>query len=259
MDTAPRFAFAALLALFMLAASPPPAAALKDGEVLGPSTWSEAQGLLPEEILDHYKKGEYVNRIADISLPGYLSTRQPADFQEASRANRGLYALSPAGSIIEQRTGKQPPFIFGFPFPDIDPQDPQAGTKIVWNFFYSIWYNGNNHFLTELVMLSPRGVDRRLVTDVYTLMYDGAPEARTRDNPNNLLLQVLARVVSPSDLNGTISLTWRFRDPDKHDSLWTSTAPTAFSARTSASTTDRSSTASRRTSSSGWWSSVISW
>jgi hypothetical protein len=36
-----------------------------------------------------------------------------------------------------------------------------------------------------------------------------------------MLLQTMARVVSPADLAGTTSLTWRFRDPDKHDSLWT--------------------------------------
>jgi len=52
-------------------------------------------------------------------------------------------------------------------------------------------------------------------------MLDGAPEARGRSNPDNLLMQTLARVVSPADLNGTVSLTWRYRDPDKHDSLWT--------------------------------------
>jgi hypothetical protein len=91
----------------------------------------------------------------------------------------------------------------------------------VWNYFYSVWYNGNNHFLTELVMLSPHGIDRRLLTDVRILMYDGAFEARGRSNPNNLLSQTVARVVAPADLNGTISLTWRYRDPDKHDSLWT--------------------------------------
>jgi len=51
--------------------------------------------------------------------------------------------------------------------------------------------------------------------------YDGAPEARERPNPNNLLLQVLACLQRPADLQGTASLTWRYRDPDKHDSLWT--------------------------------------
>lgn len=194
---------------------------LKDGDVLGPSNWTEAKDLLPQEILEHYRNGEYVNQIADITLPGYRSIQLPPDFQQASRANRGRYELSEAGSIIDRRSGRQPRHIVGLPFPDIDPRDPQAGTKIVWNYFYTVWYDGNTHFLTELEMLGLGGVERRLVTDVYTLMYDGAPEARGRPNPNNLLLQTMARVVSPADLNGTTSLTWRFRDPDKHDSLWT--------------------------------------
>lgn len=196
-------------------------AELKDGDILGPSNWAEAQGLLPEEILSHYRTGEYINRITDISQPGYRNTQLPPEFQEASRANRGRYALSPMGSIIDRETGKQPPFIFGLPFPEVLPDDPEAATKVVWNYFYSTWYNGNEHFLTELVMLGRGGVERRIMTDVYMLLYDGAPEARDRPNPNNLLAQTLARVVSPADLNGTTSLTWRFRDPEKHDSLWT--------------------------------------
>jgi len=150
-----------------------------------------------------------------------LSLQLPADFQEATRANAGRYVLSDAGSIIETGTGQQPAFVFGLPFPDIDPRDPQAATKIVWNYFYSDWYSDNTHFLTELVLLSRGGVDRRLSTEVYTLMYDGAADARGRANPNNLLSQQMARVVFPTDLAGTTSLTWRYRDPDKHDSLWT--------------------------------------
>jgi hypothetical protein len=219
--TTQRLAPMVILLLCTVVRMQPARAELKDGDVLGPSNWAEAKGLLPDEILDHYRQGDYVNPILDITTPGAVSIQLPADFQEASRANSGLYALSPVGSIIEQRTGQQPPHVFGLPFPDIDPQDPQAGTKIVWNFFYSTWYGDNTHFLTELVMLSRGGVDRRLSTDVYTLMYDGASDARGRANPNNLLSQTMARVVSPADLNGTVSLTWRYRDPSKHDSLWT--------------------------------------
>jgi Protein of unknown function (DUF1329) len=221
MDKALRFCVATLLTLAAVYFLPSAAVALQDGEVLGPDTWEEAQGLLPEEILDHYRKGEYVNQVADIRLPGYRSTALPQDFHEASRANRGLYALSPGGSIIESRSGQQPRYIFGLPFPDVDRNDPQAGTKIVWNSLYSTWYNGNYHFLTELVMLSRHGIDRRLTTDVQALLYDGSFEARDLPNPNNLQSQMVARVVAPADMNGTVSLTWRYRDPDKPDSMWT--------------------------------------
>jgi hypothetical protein len=108
----------------------------------------------------------------------------------------------------------------GLPFPDVDASDPQAGAKIVWNHFYAIWYRGDFHFLTELVMLGSGGVERRIAIDVVQHMYDGAPEARGRDNPGNFVSQTLATVVSPADLNGTVSLSWRYRDPERHDSVW---------------------------------------
>ena len=196
-------------------------AVLQDGDRLGPSNWEEARGLLPEEILEHYRRGEYVNEIADITRPGYVDISMPPDFQEGSRANRGRFALSSGGSVVERGTGEQPRFILGLPFPEVAPADPQAAAKIVWNYFYGAWYNGNEHYLTELLLLGRRGVERRIVTDVYTLMYDGAPEARELPNPQNLLMQRLARVTFPADLEGTTSLTWRFRDPDRHDALWT--------------------------------------
>jgi hypothetical protein len=196
------------------------AAVDEEGVLLGPSNWRIAEGLLPEEILQHYQRGEYSNRIVDIEKPGYLSLDYPEEFRAASLGNRGRYELSDDGSIVDPETGKQPRFIFGLPFPDIDPSDPRAGVKIIWNYCYSTWYNGDEYFLSELVMLNRRGVERRIQIETRTRMYDGAPEARDRTNPDNLLAQRFARVVHPADLAGTTSLTWRFRDGDKHDSQW---------------------------------------
>jgi hypothetical protein len=212
-----------ILALLGLCVGAPSrgAADLRDGDVLGPANWEEAKGLLPDEILEHYHRGEYVNHVMDIAGLGRTVLLNPPDLLAATRANRGRYALTPGGSIVDTKTGKQPTYIAGLPFDPIDPGDPQAATKIVWNSFYATWYRGDCHFLTEIVMLGRSGVERRVVTDVLIRMYDGAPEAQGRDNPDNVLFQTLARVVSPSDLNGTVSLTWRFRDPEKHDTLWT--------------------------------------
>jgi hypothetical protein len=69
-------------------------------------------------------------------------------------------------------------------------------------------------------MLGRRGIERRIVTDVLMRSYDGTPEARTRENPQNLLLQQLAVVTAPADLNGTISLTWRYREARRPDAVW---------------------------------------
>jgi len=194
---------------------------LREGDLLGPETASAARGLLPDEILAHYERGEYLNPIIELGKPGQRPLDNPPEFVAASRQNRGRYRLSDAGSLLETATGRQPAFVLGLPFPEIDAADPQAGAKIVWNHFYAIWYRGDYHFLTEIVMTGRRGVERRILTDVQQRMYDGTPEARDRPNPANLLLQTVATVVSPADLAGTVSLTWRYRDPTQRDALWT--------------------------------------
>jgi hypothetical protein len=193
---------------------------IKDGDVLGPSNWQAASNLLPDEILEHYRRGEYRNQVMDIERPSYLSIHLPPDFQAASRANRGRYRLDAYGAIVDATTDGQPRYIMGFPFPDVTATDPEAATKIVWNHLYANWYRGNCHFLTELVLLGRGGIERRVMTDVRMLMYDGAPEASGQPNPHNLFQQTMAEVVSPADLNGTVSLTWRYRDPRKPDSVW---------------------------------------
>jgi hypothetical protein len=195
--------------------------ALRDGEELGPANAEAARGLLPDEILEHYRRGEYRNRIMDLGRPGLRTLDNPPEFQEASRANRGRYALGPDGSVVETATGRQPAFIFGLPFAGVEESDPDAGAKIVWNYFYATYYRGDSHFLTELVMLGRRGIERRIVTDVVMRTYDGSPEARDRENSQNLFVQQLATVLSPADLAGTVSLTWRYRDPRQRDSVWT--------------------------------------
>ena len=196
------------------------AGGLRDGDELGPANADAARGLLPDEILEHYRRGEYRNRIMELDAPGQRSIQNPPDFQAASQANRGRFRLATDGSIRDA-TGQQPAFILGLPFPDIDPADPQAAAEIVWNNFYAASYRGDSHFLTELVMLGRRGVERRIVTDVVMRNYDATPEARDRPNPQNLLSQQIATVLSPADMNGTISLTWRYRDPGRPDSVWT--------------------------------------
>jgi len=193
---------------------------LTDGMMLDEQTWQLAEGLLPEEILAHYRDGEYRNAILDLRTSGKRSILPPPEFLESSAANRGRYRVNAEGSIVDASTGERPDFIVGFPFPEIDAASPTAGAEVVWNFFYSNWYRGNCRFLNELVMLGRGGVERRIGTEVKMLFYDGAPELRGRANPRGLQQQSLAKVVSPADLSGTISLTWRYQN-DVPDSLWT--------------------------------------
>jgi hypothetical protein len=189
---------------------------LKPGDVLGKDNWQKAEKLLPPEILKHYREGEYVNRIVD-----WTTFNWPQDFAEATEKNAGRFAIGTLGEVVDKTTGKQPAAIIGFPFPKIDSKDPQAGVKILWNYFYLNWYWGNLHAEAQVNFVSPRGLDRRTDQDVNFMYYDGVPPRERVDNPQNFIMQQLIVVRAPADLNGTAALSWRYRDPTKRDSVWT--------------------------------------
>ena len=190
---------------------------LKPGDVLNKSTWQKAKGLLPPEILRHYEVGEYVNPIVDWPVDAFT---WPPDFLEGSKRNEGKFTVGEHGEVIEKATGMQPQYIIGFPFPTIDPKDPAAGSKILWNFLYRTWYFGNLRAESQVNWVSPKGLERRTDQDVRFVYFDGVPAAERPDNPQNFSYQNLVLVKAPADLNGTAALTWRFRDAAKRDSAW---------------------------------------
>ncbi|MFI5394099.1 MAG: outer membrane lipoprotein-sorting protein [Candidatus Binatia bacterium] len=191
---------------------------LSVGDMLDQSNWQLAKDLLPPEILKHYEKGGYNNRIG----------AAPADFQhwddsfeQATKENAKNLDVNDQGSIIDKQTGKMPPYLYGIPFPNIDPNDPGAGVKVVWNEFANYWNVGNGHYYTTIVMISPTAREREIVEDTSMIYYDDqAPKYRPAANPLNLSMQMLAAAVKPTDLNGTATLVWRFRDADKRDAVW---------------------------------------
>jgi hypothetical protein len=191
--------------------------AIAPGEVLDKSNWQKAEGLLPPEILRHYKDGEYINQV--IEWDG-KQEYEPA-WHEAVKWNRENLTVDENGTILDKTTGKKPPYIMGYPFPDIDTKDPQAAVKMLWNYFYGFYHNGNRRNQIELTWLSPRGVDRKAGQDVYFLYYDGQPRERApKENPQNFLFQFISTTLSPVDLEGTTALSWRYREAEKRDAVW---------------------------------------
>jgi hypothetical protein len=190
---------------------------LKPGTTLDTSTAAAAKGLLPPEILAHYEKGEYTNQVVDWPETKFT---WPEDFQAASRKNAGRFAIAKEGHVVERESGRQPPWILGFPFPDVDPQDPDAAAKMAWNYFYRTWYFGSLQAESQLNMVSATALERRLDVVVDFKYYDGVPDAERPVNKGNFLVKFLNLVVSPADVNGTANITWRYRDPGKRDSSW---------------------------------------
>ena len=206
----------ALLAIAVAASAS--ANGIQPGMVLDQTTWQLATDLLPPEILAHYKNGEYRNTVGEWKDG---AVRWSEEFSRSTEANAGRFDVSPKGEIIEKSTGKRPAFIYGFPFPDIDSADPGAAVKVLWNYYYGYWGNGNRRNISTLTWLGQKKVDRGAIMDVYFRQYDGQPSTfRPKENPDGLLQQMLATAVGPADLHGTTALTWRYGAADQRDSSW---------------------------------------
>jgi hypothetical protein len=190
---------------------------LKVGDMLDQHNAQLAKDLLPPEILKHYEKGEYRNKI--VAYPTG-NAHWEKSFLEATEQNSTQLDVDARGTIIEKGTGKQPAYIYGLPFPIIDPKDPKAAVKIVWNQFLAYWYGGSSYNRTLVAMTSPKGLDRGIVADGWFHFLDGQTPKYREKNPMNLQSQFLGVVLKPADLQGTASLSWRYRDPDKRDSVW---------------------------------------
>lgn len=205
-------AFAASLALPAIAQDD-----LKEGMVLNQQTWQLAEGMLPPEILKHYREGDYINPV--VAWPDDKYT-WPEDFLAATKENEGKYDIGDKGQIVEKATGKQPQYVLGFPFPTIDESDPNAGLKVIWNFFYRTWYFGNSKNESQVNWVNRKALERRTDVEASFRYFDGVPVDDREENPMNLLNQFLTVVKTPVDLNGTAALSWRYRDPAQRDSSW---------------------------------------
>src|SRR5262249_33190771 len=148
-------------------------AELKPGMVLNQDTCQEAQGLLPPEIYEHYKKGEYANPIVEFPDSAF---QWDDGFAEATQWNREHLILDANKQPVDRTTGKRPDYITGHPFPDIRDDDPDAGVKVIWNTLYQVYNGGNIHTVSSLDWLSRTGLDRSAGQEGYFLYYDGQPK-----------------------------------------------------------------------------------
>ncbi len=126
------------------------------------------------------------------------------------------------GSIIDRASGEAPDYIYAWPFPDIDPSDPRAAIKVVWNYFYTMYYAGNSHYRADLLWISRSGLDRSVAVDSYVKHYRGQhPRFREGASHAEMLTQTMSEVLNPADVAGIVSLTWRYLDATRRDSIWT--------------------------------------
>jgi hypothetical protein len=187
--------------------------------ILDSNNWQLGQNLLPEPVLNRVKNGDYWYRVIPVDPEKFKQNYSKA-FWQASEGNEGKFDLDPATcGLRDKTTGKMPSFVFGYPFPKIDPSDPQAGCKIAWNFETATWQGNGGGATFTLNGIDGSGEFKRIKLWLHGMSFLGRHGGPV-DNPDNLRGTGMASVLEPQDVDGVAGLSRRINDWTSQDQAW---------------------------------------
>ena len=187
--------------------------------ILDSNNWQEGKGLLPDVVLERVKKGDYWYKVVPVD-PEEFKQNYSKKFWEASEANAGKYDLDQATcGLKDVKTGKVPDFYFGYPFPTIDPKDPQAACKMAWNFTAANQMGEGQGATFTLNGIDTSGEFKRIKLWLHAMSFQGRQSGPV-DNPENLRDTSLSNVLEPQDVDGVGGLSKRENNWDAQDKAW---------------------------------------
>lgn len=184
-----------------------------------------------------------VEKVADLVSPGVAAAIEngselrvveyqkvpisPA-YQAATEKYAGQVSLNEANDIVD--------WVAGQPFPNIDPADPKAAVKVMWNF------NRTSYFTDDFAVHLPDAdtgafyknhegkptyqIERHFIVDwSRRLRFRGRlvhdPKPNIDDNPDKVFdKQGFFPLIEPFDLKGVGSVSYRYLDPARQDDTW---------------------------------------
>jgi len=187
--------------------------------ILDSNNWQQAEGLLPDVILNRVKSGDYWFRVRPVD-PERFKQNYSKKFWAASEANAGKYDVDPATcGLKDVSTGKMPSFWFGYPFPKIDPKEEFAGCKMAWNFTTANSMGEGQGATFTLNGIDGSGEFKRLKLWLHANSFVGRAGGPI-DNPENLQGTSMTNLLEPQDVDGVAGLGKRINDWDSQDQAW---------------------------------------
>jgi len=191
------------------------AADLKPGDTLTQENWQQAKNLLPEGILPRFQDGSYQAKIS--TLPATMTWG--SKFKSATEANADKFEVDAAGSLTEKTTKVVPPFLYGYPFPQIDAKDPQAASKVVYNFSYALMQADDVDRSSSLHWVGPTTPQNSIEFQTQ-LLFHGSRFSGPLANPDMTLRKGIIAGIAPAEVYGVMILEWVYLDPQRWNSLW---------------------------------------
>jgi hypothetical protein len=214
-----RVALRGAAVALVVAVAPAAAETGSDPWVLEAGNWERGKDLLPEPVLRRVRAGEYWFRIVPAD-PERYRRNYAESFWTASAANAGVYDLDPETCGLRSATTRAiPDNFFGFPFPRIASDDPQAGCKIAWNFIAAGYMGGGTGASFYLNGLETTGEYRSIRTRVRAMPLVGH-YGPPRPNGDRLAVKAMTKALEPADVEGVSTLVVRHWNWTTADDVW---------------------------------------
>ncbi len=160
----------------------------------------------------------------NLTLGPYKRIVLPAAYVAATAQHADEVHLADNGTRLEG-------YVAGLPFPSIEPNDPDLATKIMWNYYYRPYFTDDytwRNFAADTGPLNPgsgMSIERSYTVRHFgRLFYNGRlyidpkPEL---PNPEHIRYKELTGpIITPLDLKGIGSLSYRFLDLNEQDRTW---------------------------------------
>jgi len=190
-------------------------AELKPSDILTQENWQQAKSLLPEGILPRFQDGSYQAKIT--TLPATMTWG--SKFKSATEANAGKFTVDATGSLTVKETNTVPPFLYGYPFPQIDPKDSQAAAKVIYNFTYTLMQADDVKRSSSLHWVGPSAAQNHIEFQTQ-LLFHGSRFSGPIANPDMTLRKGIIAGIAPAEVYGVMILEWVYLDPQRWNSLW---------------------------------------
>lgn len=160
----------------------------------------------------------------NLTLGPYKGIALPAAYVAATRQYAGQVRLADNGTRLEG-------YVAGMPFPSIDTNDPDLATKIMWNYYYRPYFTDDYTWRNFAADTGPLNDGRGMsIERSYTvrhfgrLFYNGRLYVDPKPelpNPERIRYKELTGpIITPLDLKGIGSLSYRFLDLNEQDRTW---------------------------------------
>lgn len=161
----------------------------------------------------------FVQQGMSIAVVPYKKVALPKLYKEATEKYAGQVKISADGKDLFN-------YVAGLPFPNIDPNDPLAGVKIMWNHEQKPAYvdNVGTEWIAELV--NHKGELERTYGSTFArrMMWTGRlytdPKPVIPHNPPIRYTEQFGPLFIPNDLKGASGLTFRYLNPGDPDDTY---------------------------------------